>query len=126
MAYFGSYNTSDPNTGSAPLAANAAIDPIIIQTPMANTVGGTIASDQGGTLTASQSFDGVNWDGPVVFTDADNSGTAGVDYLVVAGTPRAFTFDVIAPYVQITYTNGGTAQGYMRLFVRSFGLKSGG
>lgn len=120
MAQFAAYNTSDSSTLSTPLAAGASINPpLVIQTFDSSTVGGTVASDQNGTMTISQSFDGVNWDGPQILTPPSTAALT-----VTGGTPQQFTFQVIAPFIQVTFMNtAGVTQSYLRLFVRAFGRK---
>lgn len=111
MAHFASYNTSDATSGAAPLAANASITPIVIQTGIDAVIAGIVISDQAGTLHVDQSFDGINW---------DYSAT----YNVVAGTGTKINEDIIAPLVQVRYTNSATNQTYLRLFLRAFGSRS--
>lgn len=104
-----SYDTSD---GSAtPLLASTSITPIQIQSGIDAVIAGSVASDQSGTLTISQSFDGSNWD------ISQNIAVAG-------GAPQGFNVNIIAPFTQVSYTNGGTNQTYMRLFARAFGNRS--
>lgn len=112
MAHFAAYNTSDPNTGNVPLLASAAITPFTIDTQQDGALVYICKSDQAGTLSIAQSFDGQNWD--YVQTVA-----------VTAGTGVGGSISVIAPQVQISYQNGATNQGYLRLFVRTFGTKTG-
>lgn len=120
MAQFSTYNTTDDSAQYPVLAAGTSLAaPIVIQTFDSSTIAGTVASDQNGTLTMSQSFDGVNWDGPQILTPPSTAALT-----VTGGTPQQFTFPVIAPFVQVNYTNtAGVAQTYLRLFVRAFGRK---
>jgi hypothetical protein len=111
ISQFATYNTSDATTGNAVLGANASMTPVVIQTFDSSSLNGTIASDQSGTLTIAQSFDGTNWDGP------------STPIAVVGGTPQSFTIPIIGPFVQASYTNGATLQGYMRLFIRASGKR---
>lgn len=113
MAHFESFNTSD---GSAtPLGGGGSITPIVINTQIDGTLAYTVKSDQSGTLTIAQSFDGINWD--YIPT--------GFPLSVTGGTGYGGQVSVVAPQVQISYLNGGTPQTYMRLFVRTFGIKTG-
>lgn len=114
MAHFASFNTSD---GSAtPLAASASMTPILIQTGIDGVLVYTCISDQIGTLTIAQSFDGINWDyianppGPITLSP---------------GVGVGGQISVVAPQCQVSFINGGTPQTYMRLFVRTFGTKTG-
>jgi hypothetical protein len=117
MAHFSSYNTSDSQSGATVLAGNASITPIQIQTGIAGVIAGTIISDQAGTLTIAQSFDGSNW---------DSGSNLQAPIAVAAGVAQSFNVTVIAPFAQISYTNGAVTQGYMRLFARAFGNRVSG
>lgn len=66
---------------------------------------GIVKSDQAGVLHCEQSIDGTNW-------DLDET------VAVTAGTGTKFSFQVIAPYIRLRYTNGATDQGYFRLSSR--------
>ena len=96
------------------MVANAAIPPMQISGGVDAVVAGYIISDQPGILVIAQTFDGTNYD------IQDTIDYAGGD----VGT--SFNIDIIAPTFQISYTNGGEAQSYMRLFARSFGNRSSG
>lgn len=113
MSHFESYNTSDLTTGATALAGNASLpNPIVIQTQQDGSLVYTCKSDVAGTLSIAQSFDGINWDYVQTFAAAAGVGIGG-------------SVSVIAPQVQINYTNGAAAQAYLRLFVRTFGTKTG-
>lgn len=109
MAHFVAYNTA--NSGTPALAGNAAITPLTIQSQADAVIAGSIISDQAGTLVVAQSFDG---------TDYDFNQTIAV----AAGVGQSFNINIIAPFVQISYTNGATPQGYMRLYARAFGNRT--
>lgn len=87
--------------------------PIVINTAVDGVVAGTIISDQIGTLTIAQSFDGVHFDSTVTTV------------VLAAGVGQSFSVAIIGPFVQLSFTNGGTPQTYMRLFARAFGTKMG-
>jgi len=112
MSHFSSYSTGDE--GSAALGANASIPPMQITGGVDAVVAGYVISDQAGVLVISQTFDGTNWDISQSFTYS------------ALGIGLTFNVDIIAPSFQISYTNGGEAQSYMRLFARSFGNRSSG
>ena len=59
-----------------------------------------------------QSFDGTNWDYTQTFA-------------VTGGTGIGGQISIFAPMIQVRYTNGATLQGYLRIFVRVFGQKTG-
>lgn len=117
MGTFASYNTDDPTSGATPLGAGgvATIGPI--QTGVAHRIAGSCFSDTAGSLSIQQSFDsgdhgGVHWD--IVDTIA-----------VVGGTGVKLDLDVIAPNLQVVFTNGGAVQAHLRVFVRVFGVSRG-
>lgn len=66
---------------------------------------GVAKTDQAGVLHCEQSTDGINW-------DFDETAA------LVAGTGAKFSFQVVAPYIRLRYTNGGTNQGFFRLSSR--------
>jgi hypothetical protein len=112
MAHFGAYSTSDPNAAAnswTALGANGVLTLGPMQTETAQTIAGSVFSDQSGTMLVQQTFDGSNWDISQSFT-------------VVGGTAQSFNVSVIAPVSQIVYTNGATPQGTFRLFARTFTL----
>ena len=113
MSHFSSYNTSDATSGNLVLAGSAVMPPMIMQLGVDAVIAGSVISDQSGTLVISQSFDGINYDFATTIA-------------VVGGTGQSFNLEVIAPFAQIAYTNGGTTQTYFRLFARAFGNKSNG
>jgi|ERR1039458_1380676 hypothetical protein len=114
MAHFGSYSTSDSNTGNTVLANNDVVTLGPIQLETAQAITGSVASDVGGTLSIQQSFDGIYWD---------------IQYALitlVGGTPQSFSVPVIAPVAQIVFTNNsGSTQAYLRLFARTFATGRG-
>lgn len=65
---------------------------------------GSVFADQTGTLDVNQSYDGTHWDVQSSIT-------------VNASTPTGFNIAVVAPYAQLVYTNGTTAQAVFRLNV---------
>jgi hypothetical protein len=108
MGRFASYDTTDGT--SQPLEANQSITIGPIQTGVASKVAGSVYSDQGGVLIVQQSFDGGNnWDIANTIDVEAATVNSGIDV------------DVIAPTLQFTYTNGGTNQETLRIFVRVFG-----
>lgn len=115
MSHFFSYNTSDPNTGNTPLLANASITVGALQAATEGQLVGTVQSDQVGVLNIDQSFDGQNWD---VTNQINVTAATG------AGQGIEINQSVFAPFVQIRYTNGGTNQTYLRLFVRAVGVRT--
>lgn len=64
---------------------------------------GTMYSDQSGTLLVNQSSDGVNY-------DVDSS------IALTASTPTSFSVEIVAPYAELKFTNGATAQTTFRLY----------
>lgn len=107
MAHFGAYDTSNTTTGNTPLAANAEIILGPLQTDAAQRIAGSVFADQPGTLHIEQSFDNQFWD-------------VSATYSVTANAGQGFEEDIIAPNVRIRYTNGGSNQGVLRLFTRTF------
>jgi hypothetical protein len=80
-----------------------------VMTGVASRITGSIYSDQGGTLTIIESFDGVNWD-------------IGNTITVTAGTVGSgINQETIAPYLAFLYSNGAAAQGVFRFHIRVFG-----
>lgn len=64
---------------------------------LADRLTGLVWADAAGSLQISQSDDGVNWDyNETVITVAPSVG-------------QKFSLEVIAPYLQAVYTNGGSA-----------------
>lgn len=113
MAHFESYNTSDPNTGSTPLGAGQSITPIVIQAQQYGALAYTCIADQVGSFFIDQSFDGgAHWDYTQTFP-------------VTAGTGIGGQVSIYAPLIQVRFTNtAASAQTYLRLFVRAFGVKA--
>lgn len=88
------------------LLANAVQTYGPIQPGSADTIVGSVVSDQGGTLLIEQSWDNVNFDISKSIT-------------VVANTAQALNEVIYLPFVRLKYTNGGTNQGVFRLYLRS-------
>jgi hypothetical protein len=110
------YNTDSPTAQASnyvPLAANASITIGPMQAGIALRIAGSVYSDQNGTLYVQQSFDMQNWD-------------ISTQYNVTGGNSTLVDEDVIAPWVQLVYTNGPTAQNTMRLFCRAFSVNARG
>lgn len=107
---FLSYDTTGL-TGNQRLVANQAMSPIVFHNPAFLPLLTAVASsDQAGTTYIDQSFDGINW-------DTSQSFAIGIG-------DNSFEENLIAPWIQIRYINGGTAQTYMRLFVRTVPTRS--
>lgn len=88
----------------APLAANATYTSNAVSMGAFDKIVGSVYANETGTLYINQSFDGTNWDVQSSIT-------------VDASTPTGFNISVVAPYAQVVYTNGGTAQTTFRLHV---------
>lgn len=121
MPFF-SYNTDDSTTGQAPLAGNGTttIGPLL--TGVASKVAGSCFSDQAGTLKVQQSFDYLTSGGTV---NPSPSWDVTQSYTITANTPQTIDIDVVAPFLQVVYTNGATPQGHLRIFIRVFGVNRG-
>lgn len=111
MGHFIAYDTSRAQSPDPPLGANATITIGTIQSGTMAKIVGSAFSDQAGTLLVQQSFDGTNWDIQNSFTVAAATVNAAVD------------IDVIAPYIQFKYTNGASAEGALRVFLRVYGVR---
>lgn len=74
-----------------------------IQTNYQKLLQGTVFSDQSGSLAVQQSGDGTNWD----FVDT---------IAVTGGTGSKISVQIVAPWLRLVYTNGGTLQTAFRLF----------
>lgn len=96
-----------PRTASTTttLGANGTWDSGPLQPGLADTITGSVYSDQTGTIYIEQSGDGTNWD-------------VSTSYSVTAGDGKGFAEDVLLPNVRVRYVNGGTAQGVFRLYAR--------
>jgi hypothetical protein len=96
-----------PRTASTitPLTANQTYDSGALQPGLADSITGSVFSDQACTLLIEQSGDGVNYD-------------VSTSYTVTAGDGKGFSEEVILPYVRVRVVNGGTNQGAFRLFAR--------
>ncbi len=88
----------------APLAASATYTSTTLSLGVYDKIVGSVYADQTGTLDVNQSYDGKNWDVQSNVT-------------VSASTPTGFNIAVVAPYQQVVYTNGSTAQTTFRLNV---------
>ena len=78
-----------------------------IQAGLHDRVGGSVFSDQPGTLYIEQSGDNVNWD-------------ISSDYPVVANNGTGFSEEVILAYVRIRFENTGASDTTVfRLFART-------
>ena len=88
----------------APLAASATYTSDNLSMGSYDKIVGSVYADQTGNLYVNQSYDGKNWDVQSTVT-------------VSASTPTGFNIAVVAPYQQIVYTNGSTAQSTFRLNV---------
>lgn len=120
MAHFLVYNTSDATRPlDTPLIANASTNLGVIQAQQEGVLTGTVKSDQSGSLFVDQSFDGINWD--FTTTIAVTGGTGAL----VTASGSSGGIPIIAPFVQVRYTNSTVGQAFLRIFVRSFGTKTG-
>ena len=88
----------------APLAASATYTSGNLSMGSYEKIVGSVYAGQTGTLYINQSYDGTNWDVQSSIT-------------VSASTPTGFNIAVVAPYQQMVYTNGSTAQTVFRLNV---------
>jgi len=89
---------------TAPLGASDPFTSDVLDVGGNARLTGTVFSDQGGTLVVQQSSDGANWD-----TDSQT-------VTVTGGTGAEFSVEIVAPYAQLVYTNGATAQTEFRLY----------
>lgn len=118
MSRFLSYNTSDPGTGNAQLGNGGVATLGPIEAGGSSRLAGSVSSDQTGTMVVQQSFDYWSTGGipnPTPHWDVSAS------YSIVGGTPQTIDIDVVAPVVQIVYTNGTTPTGNLRIFLRAYG-----
>lgn len=125
MGTFASYNTDDPKApaGSYPALGGGGIATIgPVQTGVASKIAGSVFSDVAGSCSVQQCFD--FW-----LPGGDLNPTPHFDIAdviaVSAGVGAKIDLDVIAPVLQVVYTNGGTPQVHFRLFVRVFGVNRG-
>jgi hypothetical protein len=87
-----------------PLLASQSFDsPSVAITNGGTRLTGTVFTDQDGTLLVEQSPDGFNWD-------------ASTSIAVTGGVGLGWSVDIIAPWVQLVYNNGDTAQTIFRLY----------
>lgn len=89
-------STTSILTGSATFTSSS------IDVSTFDSLTGTIYSDQSGTLTIQQSFDGTNWDLQYQFAYSSTSS-------------NAISVPVLAPNLRVVYTNGSVAQTAFRL-----------
>jgi hypothetical protein len=126
MGTFLSYSTSDPTTGQTPLPVNGVTTIGPFQTDNYAKIVGSVFADQVGSVSIQQSMDlsyqigvdsGVGEYGNVFWDIVDTIAITG-------GTPVTIDIDVIGPVCQVVYTNGGTAQGALRIFLRAMGNRA--
>lgn len=118
MAHYLVYNTSDANrqTDTA-LPSNGTLIVGTIPTEQEGIIAGTVKSDQSGNLFVDQGF--ANGDGTVEW---DYSSSA---YAVTGGTGVKVSESIVAPFARVRYVNGASAQAFLRIFIRSYGTKTG-
>lgn len=75
-----------------------------------DSIVGSVASDQSGSLFIEQSADGINWD---IRTTTNITGSGS------AGTGTIINTALVLPFWRVRYTNGATNQGSFRLSIRS-------
>lgn len=132
MSSFLSYNTDDPNAaamGQTPLGSGATITIGPVQSGVANKVAGSIFSDTAGTLWVYQSFDynrsiDPTTGQPVVSAHWDVVQPAVAGQAIVASTPFTIDFDVLAPTLQLVFTNSASVNTHLRIFLRVFGQRN--
>jgi hypothetical protein len=125
LGQFLAYNTDDPNATAmdyTPLGSDGSVTVGPIETGVATKIAGSVYSDQNGTFEVQQCFD--YWL-PGNATNSSPHFDVVASYTVDGGTPVTIDEDVIAPVLQIVYTNGGTAQDHLRIFCRVFGTNRG-
>lgn len=119
MSRFLSYNTDDAGTGNLPLGANGVATLGPIEVGGSSRLAGSVYADQAGTMLVQQTFDYWSTGGipnPTPHWDVTQS------FTIVATTPQTIDVDVIAPVVQIVYTNGATPiTSDLRIFLRAYG-----
>jgi hypothetical protein len=116
MSSFMSYNTSDGS--QSPLLANVPTTVGPFMTGIASKIAGSVISDQSGVMLVQQS---MNWSpNPAITTNWDITQS----FTITGGTPTTVDIDVVGPVARVLYTNGGTNQTYMRLFLRAFGNRA--
>lgn len=131
MSTFAVYNTDDPNApaGTYPaLGANGTVTIGPVLTGVSSKVAGSFFSDTTGTLLIQQSFDYFSQDNqvnPTPHFDIVQFALGSTAGATTGGTSYTIDLDVLAPVLQVTFTNGATPQVHMRLFVRVFGLNRG-
>lgn len=117
MAHYVRYNTSDPKSGNVALTNGQTVTIDTLTTEQEGIIAGTAISDLAGNLFIDQGWQ-------------DNFGNTWWDYTatyaVAAGVGTKVNEQIIAPYARIRYTNtSASTQAYLRVFLRSFGLKTG-
>jgi hypothetical protein len=94
-------------TGYVPLQAKQELILGPMQTDKAEKIGGSVFSEQTGSIVVQQSFDGgEHWD---IATEKS----------VTAKTAASFEVQVIAPLAQIKFVNGSTLSKEVRIFART-------
>lgn len=88
----------------AALAASATYTSDTLSLGAYDKIVGSVFTDQTGTLDINQSYNGTDWDVQSSIT-------------VNASTPTGYNIAVVAPYQQLVYINGATAQTVFRLNV---------
>lgn len=100
----GSLVPQTQSSTNVPLAANVVLTSKTFAVSAFDKIVGSVFADQTGTLDVYQSYNGTDWDVQSSIT-------------VSASTPTGFNISVVAPYAQLVYTNGATAQTTFRLNV---------
>lgn len=118
MSRFLSYNTDDTTTGNQLLGANGTVTIGPIEAGGSSKLAGSIFADQTGTCLVQQSFD---YFAPGGGPQATPHWDVSQSFPITANTPTTVDVDVVAPIVQVVYTNGTTIQGHLRIFLRVFG-----
>ena len=128
MSSFLSYNTDDPTAGQAPLGSGASVTLGPVQAGVASKIAGSCFSDTAGTLWVYQSFDysrTIDLTGAPVITahwDVVMPSTTGAT--IAAASPYTIDFDVLAPTIQVVFTNSASANNHLRIFLRVFGQRN--
>lgn len=126
MSTFLSFNTDDATSGNAPLAANASVTIGPVEAGTASKIAGSCFSDSAGTLWVYQSFDYWSSGGqPNATPHWDVVQPAG-GQAITANIPYTVDFDVIAPVIQVVFTNGAAANNHLRIFLRAYGTRNSG
>lgn len=121
MSSFFSYNTSEQATGNTPLNANQVMAGNAFQTGTAAKIVGSVFADQPGVLQIQQSMSYAavaatsGLAAPTVYWDIVAT------YQLDGVNPVTVDEDIIGPVARVVYTNGGTQQGALRIFLRAIG-----